>query len=150
MNILFRVDGFPKAQPRAKARVFAGHAAVYDPGTAKGWKELVREAALPFRPETPLEGPVLVTIVWFLPRPQSLCRKRDPEGPVLCWKRPDRDNLDKAVLDVLTNMGMFRDDAQVCRGEPAKYYHSKAGRPGTVVEIRQLSGDEPPPLPETL
>lgn len=137
--IVFRVDGVPKAQPRARARRSGKHAAVYDPGTAEGWKALVAAAAMPHRPPVPWDGPIQVDIDFFMPRPKALMRSKDSEGLIPCWKRPDRDNLDKAILDILTQIGMWRDDCQVCGGYIRKWYHGKTGRPGAVVKIAQLT-----------
>ena len=38
---------------------------------------------------------------FYTPRPQRLCLQRDPDGPLLCPKKPDLDNLVKAVKDAL-------------------------------------------------
>lgn len=98
--------------------------------TAKAWKE-----SFPHCQGAPLEGPVRANVTVFLPRPKALMRKCDPDGPVLCDRKPDRDNLDKAILDALTVRGWWRDDAQVCCGEVRTAYHSKGGRPGARVEL---------------
>jgi len=138
--IAFRVDGIPKAQPRVKARRIGLHAGVYDPGTADGWKALIATAAMPHRPDVPWEGPLCVTIRFYLPRPKCLMRAKDPSGPIWHWKKPDRDNLEKAVLDTLKNLGFYRDDGQACAGAAEKYYCAKTGRPGALVTIDQLPG----------
>jgi len=44
-QIHFFVSGDPKAQPRIRAFAINGHARVYDPGTAEGWKSLIAVAA---------------------------------------------------------------------------------------------------------
>jgi Holliday junction resolvase RusA-like endonuclease len=82
-----------------------------------------------------LEGPIQVDIDFFLPRPKRLCRKKDPDGPVPCDAKPDRDNLDKAVLDALTALGAWKDDCQVFNGFVCKWYASKAGRTGAIIRI---------------
>ena len=135
--MIIRVLGEPKAQPRAKAFNRGKHAGVYDPGTANGWKALVAKAAMdhPDFPKVPLTGPICVDIAWFLPRPKRLCRKCDPSGPVCCTSKPDRDNLDKAILDVLTQIRLWEDDAQVCQGTLTKWYHAKGGRTGATITV---------------
>jgi Holliday junction resolvase RusA-like endonuclease len=135
----FRVDGIPKAQPRAKATMRGRHAGVYDPGTSDGWKALVAIAARPMRPASPIEGAVAVGIDLFFPRPKSLCRRKDPEGLVRHIAKPDRDNCEKAILDALKQDGWFRDDSQVCDGRVRKFYHAKGGRPGAQITIRELA-----------
>lgn len=131
----FFVRGEPKAQPRVKPRNCGAHASVYDPGTANGWKACVVREARPFRPPHPLEAPLSVSLVVYLPRPKALMRRKDPEGLIWCAKKPDRDNLDKAVLDCLKDDGWFRDDSQVVTGGVSKVYHAKGGVPGCLVTI---------------
>lgn len=139
----FPVFGIPKAQPRVRA--FARKmgdkyvARVYDAGTAEAWKSLVVEAARPHRPETPLEGPLLVAITFYLKRPKRLCRKKDPNGALPAISKPDIDNTVKAVLDALTQDGWWRDDAQVCELRATKLYHAKDGVPGAHIVIKETS-----------
>lgn len=138
----FRADGIPKAQPRAKATMRGLHAGVYDPGTSDGWKAIVVFAARSMRPPAPIEGPVAVDIELFFPRPKSLCRRKDPDGPVRHTSKPDRDNCEKAILDALKQDGWFRDDSQVCDGVVRKHYHAKGARPGAQITVRQLADQE--------
>lgn len=133
----FDVQGEPKGQPRPRAfyNKKTGRAAVYDAGQAEGWKGCIAMAAKPFLPEAPLDCPLRVTAVFFFPRPKRLLRKKDPEGPVLHTAKPDCDNALKAVLDSLTQLGMWRDDALVVSTITEKYYAAKTQRPGAVIQI---------------
>lgn len=137
--ISFSVRGTPKPQPRARAVRRGAHAGVYDPGTAESWKALVVLSARPYRPATPLESALRVSIDFLLPRPKRLMRKRDEPGELFCAAKPDRDNCEKAVLDALGQDGWWRDDAQVCAGEVRKFYHAKDGVPGARITIEELS-----------
>ena len=136
----FRVDGLPKAQPRIKATIrgAARHASVYTPQTAKAWKSAVVEAGREHMPAMPLSGPVRVGLRFYFPRPQRLMRKKDPANRIWHTSKPDRDNLEKAVLDCLTAAGWFCDDSQVCAGETLKFYVPKDGEPGAVVFVQEL------------
>jgi Holliday junction resolvase RusA-like endonuclease len=140
MKILaVRVFGIPKPQPRLRAfakkmgNVYV--ARVYEAGTAEAWKSDVIRTARPQRPASPIEGPLRVSIDFLLPRPKRLMRQRDPDGPIYCESKPDRDNLEKAVLDAFKTDGWFRDDCQVVSGEVRKFYHAKAEAPGACVVI---------------
>lgn len=137
--------GIPKGQPRARSRPRGR--GVYDPGTADGWKGDVQRAMLPHLPPSPLDGLLRVDIAVYLPRPKTFSKlvreayggtKKIPAGPVYCPSKPDRDNLDKAVLDALVGMGLIRDDALVVAGSISKYYAGAGvygGRTGAEISI---------------
>ena len=115
-SIEFFVRGDPKGQPRPRAFAFHGKARVFDPGTAEGWKSCVAIAANPHIPKVPIEGPLKVSLVFWFARPQAHYLKgkiREKFSFARYTKKPDADNLAKAVLDALTTLGMWKDDAQV-------------------------------------
>lgn len=128
----FEVYGIPKAQPRTRR---AKNGGVYNPDTADAWKLCLALTARAHLPEAPITGPVRVSELFTFPRPARLSGKASPDDFIPHTAKPDRDNLDKAVLDTLTNEGFFRDDAQVCGGSIEKFYHRKDGRPGVVITI---------------
>ncbi len=148
----FNVRGIPKpqgrprafipkaAKPKGKKKPKKVHARVFNPATAEKWKSDIVVAGEPFRPEVPIDNPVEVSLVFWMPRPQRLMREADPEGPV--WytakNHDDIDNLVKAVLDALTHDGWWRDDSQVCRIFATKMYHAKIGSPGAQIKIDEL------------
>lgn len=152
----FRVYGNPKAQPRVKARFIPrlNRAGVYTPHTADEWRNAVARAAMPVLPSAPLTTPLMVELVFHMPRPKCLMRKCDPAGPIPCPVKPDGDNLEKLVLDVLTDlapalaypkpMPMYRDDAQVFRVVRDKVYHAKDDEPHLEVLIHEWIA--PPPV----
>jgi Holliday junction resolvase RusA-like endonuclease len=49
-------------------------------------------------------------------------------------KKPDADNLLKAVMDALTDAGIWQDDALVFRTEAAKWYASDETGARIVIE----------------
>jgi len=142
------IPGVPKGQPRARAfaRNMGGKtvARMYDSNTAEAWKSEIAIGIRDVRPATPLEGPLVVDLTFIMPRPKSLMRKKDPDGQIPYDRTPDRDNLDKAVLDALTRLSVWRDDAQVCGGSVWKFYAAKDGRTGArlrVLTITQLESE---------
>lgn len=149
--ITFRVYGEPKGQPRPRAfarKMGNKHVArVYDAGTAEGWKGCIALAARPHVPVTPMHGPIRVDAHFIFPRPKSHYRtgKRAnelrPDAPLLHTSKPDRDNLDKALCDCLTQAGMWRDDSQVCAGEIIKTYGDKPGAVIRVSVVEATNGD---------
>lgn len=142
----FFVAGLPKAQPRTKAYKHGNHAGVYDPGTADGWKMIVRnEAGKAWTMEETMgtapmwEGPLCVSLTFYFPRPKAHYRSngelRDT-APRWHTTKPDRDNLDKAVCDALTNLGIWLDDKQVCDGRIQKRY-ADGHAVGCQIEIKE-------------
>lgn len=144
--IRFFVQGHPKGQPRMRA--FARRmgekviARVYDGGSAEGWKGQVALAAKEYLPVPPFEIPVVLHLEFYFPRPRSHYRagKRSAElrdsAPGYFTSRPDADNLSKAVMDALTVLRMWRDDAQVVHLIARKLYDDGRG-PGCIISIRE-------------
>lgn len=125
----FFVSGTPKGQPRPRAFSINGKARVYSCNTAEGWKGAVAMAAREHLPPEPLQGPVRLDATFRFRRPKAhylrgVLRTNAPEHHT---GRPDVDNLHKAVLDCLTQLGMWRDDGQVCAGEVVKVYSEQPG-----------------------
>lgn len=140
MQIEFTVYGDPKGQPRPKAFARGGRAAVYDPGTAEGWKSLIAIACKEYLETTePLEGPLQLDIDYYFKRPKAHFRANgDLKDSAPCWysRKPDRDNLDKAVMDALTQLGIWKDDKQVVAGHTTKQYTN--GKARADIQITQL------------
>lgn len=124
MTIQFRAFGDPKGQPRPRAFSRGGMTRVYDPGTAEGWKSQIAAAARPHKPEAPIQGPVHVTLRFFFQRPKSHSGKKGikPAAPIYHTAKPDADNLAKAILDCITQLGFWRDDSQVSALDVLKKY----------------------------
>jgi len=155
MSIEVWVSGVPTPQPRAKASSRGGHVRMYTPSTfiskkngieqrvthpIVAWKNALRDALRPVAPSVPWEGPVRVDLTFIMPRPQALMRKKDPDAPIYCGRKPDRDNLDKVVLDVLTELKFWLDDGQAAAGEISKLYHAKtSGEPGARIRLTPLA-----------
>jgi Holliday junction resolvase RusA-like endonuclease len=137
-TVTFTAHGIPKAQPRAKAFVRGNRAGVYDPGTSNDWKADVRRAAFAEWDRMIFTGPVEVRLAFRMPRPKSHFRSNGllkPNAPKWVEKKPDLDNLEKAVLDALTNIGIWRDDSQVVRVTKSKQY---CDQPGCAVSISEV------------
>lgn len=141
--IKFRVNGEPKAMGRPRAfaqkmkdgRVFVR---AYNPTSAEGFKSAIAEAARFHVPFVPMQGPIKLSLVFHMPRPKSHFNSKNEIKATAPWwhtHKPDRDNLEKTVLDALTTIGMWRDDAQVCAGEIEKIYSFE---PGVHVTLEEL------------
>ena len=126
MNLSFFCAGIPKAQPRVKAFVRGGHAGVYTPDGAETWKQEVRRQAVANAPESVIAGVVRVELDFFLPRPKAHLDRHGvpkPKSPVWHCKKPDLDNLIKAVTDAITDtQRIWLDDSQICEITATKTY----------------------------
>lgn len=146
--ICFFVRAEPKGQPRARAfsRVVGGKAItrMYTPGSADGFKGAIQAAAYERKPDQPMLGPVRVSIYCHFPRPKSHYRTGKHaaalrlDAPRWHTCKPDTDNLQKVVLDALTSVGYWRDDAQVCDALVQKSYVEIGGTVGCQVKIEEL------------
>lgn len=145
--IEFFCSGTPKGQPRPKAfaRRFGDKwmARVYDSGTAEFWKSQIAVAGKPVTPARPLSGPVSVGLEFFFQRPKAQfgtgkkASELKPNAPEFCSTKPDADNAAKAVLDALTCLGFWVDDAQVCNLRITKRYANPPGQmTGCAITIR--------------
>jgi Holliday junction resolvase RusA-like endonuclease len=129
-TVSFFAPGIPKGQPRPRAFVRGKRAAVYDPGTAEGWKGQIalawRELGIP----AVIDGVLDVSLTFHLPRPKHHYTAKGvlkPSAPVWHTVKPDADNLAKAVLDALTALSVWKDDAQVSSLTIHKQYGSPTG-----------------------
>jgi Holliday junction resolvase RusA-like endonuclease len=162
--IEFTVIGLPYGQPRTRARYvppaqakvgktrMRGFVHMYTPKGVKGgaaeWRNAVKEAAMAAEgfPETPWLGPVTVRFTYYLKRPQDLQnQKKSPSGCIRHFMKPDGDNLEKLILDALTQAQLWRDDCQVCDWSGHKRWAEKDGRARLEAQVRLL--DFPEGLP---
>lgn len=139
--LTIRVHGEPKGQPRARAFAVGGKARMYDPGTAEGWKSCVAMAAQQAGfPDSPAVEPIRLSVTFLFPRPGRLNKKSSPPGRIPHTAKPDIDNALKAVMDCLTQIGVWCDDKQVSLGECPKFYAAKGEKPGAEIRIEVLKG----------
>lgn len=137
--IKFVVPGLPVSEPRKRVAVRGGFAKVYTPtdSPVNAYKAAVRLIASKQFRDGPLTGPLKVDIQFVLPRPKSKRWKNKEMEREPHYTRPDKDNLEKAVLDALHGIA-FHDDAQVADGRTRKWIAAGDELPGTHVVISEL------------
>jgi len=130
-----------KGKPLAKARPFfstkGGKVRAFTPNTTTSYENLVKITAQTYF-KTPLTGAISLSIHFLLPRPKYLYWKRKPMFACYCDKRPDIDNLAKAVIDGLNGVA-FKDDGQISVLHITKMYHSGDEGPRTEIEVEELN-----------
>lgn len=150
MLIAFTVPSVPVAQPRQRHRVLhlGGRtiAQNYTPtkSPVNEFKATIKLACSAAYNGPPLEGPLRVDVVAVFPRPKSMTKKRGPNPRVPHTKKPDRDNLDKAVLDALKGL-LFVDDCQAWCGEVTKWIAAGDEQPHVTIAVRNVESMSPPP-----
>ena len=114
-RVTFTVYGIPVPQGSMKAFIPKGWKRAVitsDNMRTKPWKTEVTGAARDAIGRGPLvrpiEGPVAIDIEFYLPRPKAAPKRITYPG-----KKPDLDKLVRAILDALTNAGVWKDDSQV-------------------------------------
>ena len=98
----------------------------YEKDTVKRVRKTYCDALKPYAPEAPIEGPIEIKIIWRY-------KAKKPS-----WKttRPDLDNMEKLLLDCMTETGFWRDDSQVCMKATAKTWSKESG---IDIEVRELT-----------
>ena len=135
--ITLRIVGEPKAQPRPRA---TRRGKVYNPTTAQGWRDMICLEVARQRLVEQIQGPLQVDCIWYFPRPKSHYRGEvlREDAPKFHVYKPDRDNLDKVVLDALEESGLIKNDCQVCAGILLKAYVGPEELPGVRIQIQEL------------
>jgi len=138
-KIEFIVLGVPKAQARHRHTSAGKFVRTYDPTATE--KQDFAVVVQQYAPPTPFTGPISVSWTAYFPRPKSHYRTGKYAGqlkdnaPVWHITRPDRDNVDKFILDALSGI-FWKNDSQVCDGPLSKRY---SVRPQLVIRIETLA-----------
>ena len=128
--ITFSVEGIPVAKGRPRFKRVGNFVQTYTPNKTATWEETVRLAAKNAMGTTDLlETPVTMALYFRLPMPQSWSKKRKEgalKGLEAPTKKPDWDNLGKAVSDALNGV-IFKDDSQIVSAHVRKIYSAVPG-----------------------
>ena len=79
------------------------------------------------KPDNPIEGPVAIDVLFAYPWRAS--EKKSVIATGRAWKTtiPDLDNASKCLLDTMTRLQFWRDDAQVCDQRFRKVWTERGG-----------------------
>lgn len=158
--IYFDVIGEPEASPRPRVMRLGGTDAkgkprvrMYVPSTADKWKRQVRAAAAGALDGHRLYPPgvaVEIHLAFRIPRFPSHYRRGKPglltsKAPRHHTQAPDRDNLEKAVIDALGDFAglpplIWCNDCQVVAGPITKRWALYGEPPGVAVAIWEFQG----------
>ncbi len=142
IDIQFRVDLVPRGKQAAQ-RGRGGW--VFKPTATRNWESAVAAtAAQHIKTDKIIEGPVLVSILAVLPRPDT--RRKNNRKRLLKWSpyrhwahdyKPDIDNIRKSVQDSLK--AFWKDDKQVVIAVSAKVVADFDERPHIVVGLKTIN-----------
>jgi Holliday junction resolvase RusA-like endonuclease len=116
------VEGEPKAQPRTRKGKYGNF---YNPNTADSWKETIQIAFLANR-KPQITGAVYLKIRFSF-------HNKGIYGEQPHTVKPDKDNLEKAVMDALSSIQIWKDECQVYGGNTEKYW--TPGKSGAQIWI---------------
>lgn len=138
MVIRFTVPGAPIGKGRPRVGKIGGHARLFTPEKTANYEGLVAFAGRQAMAGQPLiEGAVSVVMDVRLEVPASWSKKKQARalaGQEHPTKKPDIDNVEKAIFDGLNGV-VWKDDVQVVDVCKRKRY---ADVPGVTVEIEVL------------
>lgn len=141
VDLFFRVPGIPV--PQGSKRAFGGRV-VEANKNLRPWRGQVTASAVDAITTTGwgITGrPVHVDLRFEMPRPKAHYRtgaasgEVKPSAPLAHIRKPDLDKLVRAVLDGLTDAGVWVDDSQVAHLTCEKYY---GNAPGVMVSVEEL------------
>lgn len=108
--------------------VVNGRPRFYEPAELKAARVKLRDALARYCPEEPMQGGVRLYVKWCFPR------GKHPDGSYRITK-PDTDNLQKLLKDVMTDLGFWEDDSRVAFELVEKFW---AEVPGIFIHVEKL------------
>ena len=127
----FLAGDFPTVTAQMKGvTVVNGKPRFYKKQEVKDAEDWFRAGLLPHRPKLPLDSPVRLEVEWRFPT-------ADPKRYGTYKKtRPDTDNLEKILKDVMTECNFWVDDARVVHEIVGKVWSDK---PGVWIDVTELN-----------
>ena len=139
--MIVTIPGEPVAQGRPRFARAGKFVRTYDPAKSRNWKAMATDFFRQAMPEDAAglrlmfpSGPVEVEIVAVFSCPKGDHRKV-PVGRRPHSKRPDCENVAKAILDAATAAGVWGDDSQVQVLGVVKWIAAQGEAPYVRVEV---------------
>ena len=116
-----------------KVRVVKGKPVFYDPPAVKEARNLLLAHLNLHKPKMPMLGAVMLKVLWLFPK-----GSKHKNGE---WRstKPDTDNLQKLLKDCMTQLGFWKDDAQVAREVAEKRWSDEPC--GIYIEVEELEAE---------
>lgn len=140
-KVEFTVPGEPIGKGRPRVSTIGGHARMFTPKRTANYESLIAVAAQrAMQGRELITGPVLVELKIAVGIAVSWSKKKTAAalaGQVMPTKKPDADNVLKAICDGINGI-VFKDDVQVVNVSMSKRF---AETPGVTVRIIPLDGE---------
>lgn len=123
--IRVKLDIVPPTATAQQKGVFVrnGRAHFFTKQKVRDAEDFLAAMLAPHAPAVPLHGPVYFQARWCFPYRKSEPKRVTAAGREIAHTvRPDLDNLEKALLDVLTRLRFWEDDSQVFTKSTAKFW----------------------------
>ncbi len=133
MPIEFTVSGIPVAKARPRVTKFG----TYTPQKTKDYEQLVQWSYKNKCKGQAIEGPIKITITFFMYIPKNTSKvrtKRKIAREILPTKKPDWDNMAKAVTDALNGLA-YKDDNQIVEAHIYKFYSEEPRAEIIITEV---------------
>lgn len=117
-----------KTHQEKQVKVVNGKPIFYEPAELRAVRAKLQGHLARHQPSVPYGGAVRLLVKWCFPR------GRHKNGEYRATK-PDTDNLQKMLKDVMTDIGFWKDDAQVASEIIEKFW---AEQPGIYIRIEKL------------
>lgn len=138
MKIEFIVPGVPQGKARPRVCRINGKSVTYTPQKTVDYERLIRASynsvsEFKFTEDIPLKMKILA--LFPIPKNTSKATKFSMlSGKILATKKPDGDNIIKAICDALNDVA-YQDDKQICK----IYFEKKYAKiPCVKVEISDI------------
>lgn len=101
----------------------------YDPPELKAAKAKLRDHLISYRPDKPMDGALRLVVKWCFPR-----TGKHYDGEYKHTK-PDTDNLNKVLKDIMEELGFFVNDSRIASEIIEKFW---ADIPGIYIRLENL------------
>ena len=130
MKIFLLLDPPTATAQMKKIGIAHGKPYVYTPENVQAAKDEIIKYLKPFKPSRPFTGPVELHVIWRFPKGK---RHKHNEWRIT---KPDTDNLEKLLKDCMTDLGFWKDDAQVVKETCEKKWSDEPT--GISIQIEEL------------
>ena len=139
-TIEFFSPGIPPVttQQESKIAIIHGRPRVYKPSKVREARSRLGSMVRSFAPKEPMDGPLSILVIWVFPYTSST-PKKDHGRYIPLDRKPDTGNLNKALLDVMEDLGFYINDSRIVSETTKKF---RGPNPGICVRLEPYQGTE--------